>query len=85
MRFKKIVCSPKCKNVIRELKDLTYLKKPNGDTVYDEFNIDPHSFSAIWYALDTVTVADIKEKDFNSKTGYSDNKAQNRTNYFLRR
>lgn len=68
-RFKKIICSPKCKNTIRELKDLTYLKKPNGDTVYDEFNIDPHSFSAIWYALDTVTVADIKNKDFNSKTG----------------
>ena len=68
-RFKKIVCSPKCKNVIRELKDLTYLKKPNGDTVYDEFNIDPHSFSAIWYALDTVTVADVKEKVFNSRQG----------------
>ena len=68
-RFKKIVCSPKCKNVIRELKDLTYLKKPNGDTVYDEFNIDPHSFSAIWYALDTVTVADVKGKVFNSRVG----------------
>ena len=68
-RFKKIVCSPKCRNVIRELKDLTYLKKPNGDTVYDEFNIDPHSFSAIWYALDTVTVADVKGKVFNSRAG----------------
>lgn len=68
-RFKKIICSPKCKNVIRELKDLTYLKKPNGDTVYDEFNIDPHSFSAIWYALDTVTVADVKYRHFNSKAG----------------
>lgn len=68
-RFKKIICSPKCKNVIRELKDLTYLKKPNGDTVYDEFNIDPHSFSAIWYALDTVTVADVKGKVFNSRAG----------------
>lgn len=68
-RFKKIICSPKCKNVIRELKDLTYLKKPNGDVVYDEFNIDPHSFSAIWYALDTVTVADVKDKDFNSRAG----------------
>ena len=48
---------------------MTYLKKPNGDTIYDEFNIDPHSFSAIWYALDTVTVADVKVKDFNSKEG----------------
>lgn len=71
-RFKKIICSPKCKNTIRELKDLTYLKKPNGDTVYDEFNIDPHTFSAIWYGLDTVTVADVKQKNYNSKSG--DNK-----------
>lgn len=68
-RFKKIICSPKCRNVIRELKDLTYLKKPNGDTVYDQFNIDPHSFSAIWYALDSVTVADVKSKRFNSRGG----------------
>ena len=68
-RFKKIICSPKCKNTIRELKDLTYKRKPNGDTVYDEFNIDPHTFSAIWYALDSVTVADVKEKVFNSKGG----------------
>lgn len=27
------------------------------------------TFSAIWYGLDTVTVADVKEKKFNSKTG----------------
>lgn len=68
-RFKKIVVSPKCTNTIRELKDLTYKKAPNGDTIYDQFNIDPHSLSAIWYGLDTVTVADIKDKDFNSKKG----------------
>jgi len=68
-RFHKIVISPKCKNTIRELKDLTYKKKANGDTIYDEFNIDPHTFSAIWYALDTVTVADLKDRQFNSKTG----------------
>ena len=48
-RFKKIICSPKCKNTIRELRDLTYLKKPNGDTVYDKFNIDPHAFDYIPY------------------------------------
>ena len=66
-RFKKIVCSPKCKNTIRELKDLTYKKATNGDTIYDQFNIDPHSLSAIWYALDTVTVADVKDKKFHSK------------------
>lgn len=67
-RFKKIVVSPKCKNTIRELKDLTYKKDAKGNVIYDEFNIDPHTFSAIWYALDTVTVADVKEKEFNSKS-----------------
>ena len=68
-RFKMIIVSPKCRNVIRELKDLTYKKDSKGNVIYDEFNIDPHSFSAIWYALDTVTVADPKEKQFNSKKG----------------
>lgn len=68
-RFRRIVVSPKCKNTIRELKDLTYKKDPKGNVIYDEFNIDPHTFSAIWYALDNVTVADVKDKDFNSKSG----------------
>lgn len=68
-RFRKIICSPKCKNAIRELKELTYLKKPNGDTIYDQFNIDPHTFSAIWYALDTYTVADPKQVKRHSKDG----------------
>ena len=52
------------------MKDLTYAKARNGDTVYDQFNIDPHSFSAIWYALDTVTVADVKDKQFYSRNGW---------------
>lgn len=68
-RFKRIYISPKCKNTLRELKDLTYKKDAKGNVIYDEFNIDPHSFSAIWYALDMVTVADLKEKEFNSKKG----------------
>lgn len=68
-RFKKIIVSPKCKNVVRELQDLTYKKDAKGNVIYDEFNIDPHTFSAIWYGLDTVTVADVKEKKFNSKRG----------------
>ncbi len=68
-RFRKIICSPKCKNTIKELKDLSYQKDSNGKTIYDKFNIDPHSLSAIWYALDTVTVADVKLKDFHSKKG----------------
>lgn len=68
-RFKKIVCSPKCRNTIKELKDLTYAKDANGNVVYDEFNIDPHTFSALWYALDQYTVADIKQIKRNSKSG----------------
>lgn len=68
-RFKRIIVHPKCTNVIRELKFLSYKKDAKGNTVYDQFNIDPHSFSAIWYALDTVTVADVKDKVFNSKKG----------------
>lgn len=68
-RFRRIIVSPKCKNVIRELKDLTYKKDAKGNVIYDQFNIDPHTFSAIWYGLDTVTVADVKDKNFNSKKG----------------
>lgn len=43
-RFNKIVCSPKCKNTIRELKYLTYAKDSKGNAIYDEFNIDAHTF-----------------------------------------
>lgn len=68
-RFRKILVSPKCPNVIKELRDLTYKKDANGNTKYDEFNIDPHTFSAIWYGLDTVTVADVKDKVYYSKRG----------------
>lgn len=68
-RFKKIVCSPKCRNAIRELKDLTYAKDSKGNVIYDEFNIDSHCMSALWYALDQYTVADIKEIKTNSKAG----------------
>lgn len=68
-RFRKIIISPKCKNTIRELRDLTYKKDSKGNVIYDEFNIDPHTFSAIWYALDTVTVADVKYMKPNSRAG----------------
>lgn len=67
-RFRKIICSPKCKNTIRELRDLTYYKDAKG-TIYDKFNIDPHTFSAIWYGLDTYMVSDLKEHRTNSKRG----------------
>ncbi|RXZ77263.1 PBSX family phage terminase large subunit [Paenibacillaceae bacterium] len=59
-RFKKIICSSNCPNVIEELKDLTYAVDKNGDIILDEFNIDPHTFSAIWYALDDYEVGDLK-------------------------
>lgn len=68
-RFRKIVCSPKCKNTIKELRDLTYAKDSKGNVIYDEFNIDSHCFSALWYALDKYTVADIKEVKTNSRAG----------------
>lgn len=66
-RFKKIVCSPKCINTIRELKDLTYAKDRQGNEIWDEFNIDAHTLDAIAYALDRYTVADIKEIKTNSR------------------
>lgn len=59
-RFKKIYCSDACKNTIFELKSLTYKKNKNDEIIPDEFNIDPHTFSAIWYALDDYEVADAK-------------------------
>lgn len=59
-RFKKIICSDQCKNTIRELKNLTYKVDKNGNTIPDEFHIDPHTFSAIWYALDGYEVSDLK-------------------------
>jgi len=82
-RFRKIIVSPKCKNTIKELKDLTYKKDSNGNVQYDEFNIDPHTFSAIWYGLDTVTVADIKYKKYNSKTGEPSNGRKYKRRYML--
>lgn len=68
-RFNKIVCSQKCKNAIKELKYLTYAKDSKGNAIYDEFNIDSHCMSSLWYALDTYTVADVKEIQTNSKAG----------------
>ena len=67
-RFKKIICAPKCINTIRELKDLTYKKDKQGNIIYDDFNIDPHTLSAIWYALDNVEVVDEKH-NYNSRKG----------------
>jgi phage terminase large subunit len=68
-RFARIICSSKCKNTIKELRYLTYKKNKDGTLNYGQFNIDPHTFSAIWYALDDVTVADVKKRRSNSKRG----------------
>lgn len=68
-RFKRIICAPCCINVIRELKNLTYKKDKQGNLVYDDFNIDPHTLSAIWYALDRVDIADPKEITTNTRKG----------------
>ncbi len=61
-RFKKIICSDSCKNTIYELQPLTYKTDKRGNIIEDEFQIDPHTFSAIWYALDDYEVTDLKEK-----------------------
>ena len=68
-RFKKIICSTNCINCVRELSTLTYDKDQKGNLIYDQFNIDPHTFSAIWYALDNYTVADVKDEIRNSRKG----------------
>ncbi|KAA6450963.1 PBSX family phage terminase large subunit [Bacillus swezeyi] len=59
-RFKKIICSDQCPDVIRELKDLTFAVDKDGNIIEDEFNIDPHTFSAIWYGLDDYEVSSLK-------------------------
>ncbi|MDP4143193.1 MAG: PBSX family phage terminase large subunit [Bacillota bacterium] len=59
-RFKKIICSENCVNTIEELKELTYATNKDGEIIEDEFNIDPHTFSAIWYGLDGYEVSNIK-------------------------
>lgn len=69
-RFKHIIISDACPNTWDELKDLTYKKdSKSGEIKYDEFNIDPHTFSAIWYALDTYDMPDMKSRVRNSRKG----------------
>lgn len=59
-RFRRIVCLDNCPNTIGELQELTFAVDKNGDVMEDEFNIDPHTLSAIWYALDDYEVEDLK-------------------------
>ncbi|MBU5227841.1 PBSX family phage terminase large subunit [Clostridium senegalense] len=66
-RFKKIICSDNCTNAIEELEELTYAVDKNGEIIEDEFNIDSHVLSAIWYALDGYEVSDLKEHKYNNE------------------
>lgn len=59
-RFKKIICSDKCLHTIAELKELTYKVDKDGNVIEDAFSIDPHTLSAIWYALDDYEISDLK-------------------------
>lgn len=68
-RFRRVICSSACKPAILELRDLVYKKKSDGTIDFSHFNIDAHTFSAIWYGLDDYYVADEKERKYNSKKG----------------
>lgn len=70
-RFTRIICSPKCKNTISELKNLTFKVNKNGVMYDDEFNIDSHCFSSMWYGLDLYNLQDIKYEN-NSIQGTED-------------
>lgn len=59
-RFKKIICADNCVNIIDELEDLTFAVDKDGEIIEDEFSIDPHTLSAIWYGLDDYEVSDLK-------------------------
>lgn len=59
-RFKHIYCADTCKNTINELQDLVYKEDKNGEIIEDDFNIDPHTFSALWYSLDRFEFVDLK-------------------------
>lgn len=66
-RFKKIICSDACPNTIDELKELTFAVDKDGEIIEDEFNIDPHTLSAIWYGLDDYEVSNLKGGGVQSK------------------
>lgn len=68
-RFKKIICSSECENVIKEWKDLSFKEDRNGNLIEDEFNRDPHTFEAAWYALSNYNVSDLKDRSNYSGTG----------------
>lgn len=66
-RVKHIICSPACTNTIRELQQLVYKEDKNGVIQFDQFDIDPHTFSAIWYGWDTYELPSLKYDDYMHK------------------
>ncbi len=59
-RFHRIICSDQCPHCIEELQELTYATTRDNEIIPDEFNRDPHTFSAMWYGLDDYDVANLK-------------------------
>ena len=53
---------------MKTLRLLAIIEKKDrkGNVIDDDFNIDPHTFSAIWYALDKYNVSDLKIRKNNS-------------------
>lgn len=82
-RFKKIICSEDCPDVINELEDLTYKVDRDGEIIGDQFNIDPHTFSAIWYGLDGYEVSDLKEHKYDDSV-YNKGSGIKKDNRFTR-
>lgn len=62
-RFRRIICSENCPNTIRELENLVYKLDKNGNIIPDEFSIDPHTLSSLWYGLDGYEVTDLKDNE----------------------
>lgn len=60
-RFVKIICSARCRNTIKELKDLSYKKNKDGSVDFSKFNIDAHTFK-IMYATCRLGVYKLLEK-----------------------
>lgn len=76
-RFKKIIIAEECKNHVRELKTLTFAKDRNDATIEDEFNIDPHTFSSIWYGIEDYHIVDLKD-DVHKEEGIKRRPTRNR-------
>ena len=79
-RFRKIVCSEDCQDVIDELEELTYAVDKDGEIIEDTFTIDPHTFSAIWYGLEGYEVSDLKEQKYADSVYEKGKGVANKTN-----